>query len=199
MYKAVKIGNNYSLPKEVIRKYYKYVYEPFVQPVLTSNGVAGGDNFAAFASGEWNTNTPAWKAFDGVKDDLFNAWIARTYSPAWLGCYNPMPLNLYGVYFTNTYECPTAGIIQVSNDGVTWTDAQSYTNSNTTLGATWYVQLAAPVTNVKYVRNYITEPVGGIPRIAEMELDATERTVTEGTSSDYDFYKDVDVYKAIEQ
>lgn len=186
--------DEYTLPQKTERNYYKYVYEPFVQPVLTANGVAGGSNFAAFATSEFSTAYQAWHAFDGEKGSSSTPWIGNGTNVG-LGCYNPNPLTVSGIYITNNYNVPTAGSVQTSTDGVTWTDVQSFTNSTTTVGATWYIELSTPITNVQYIRLFITSP--STPRVAEMELNATERTVTEGTSSDYDFYKDIDKYYAM--
>lgn len=187
-----------QLHKGTIRKYYKY--QAWIQPILTSNGTMGGGSFACTSSTA-ESSYPAWKAFDGDKVTNTSRWGATSSSvPQWLSFYNPTKIMVTNIAITqrsNTTDHLTSGIIQVSDDNINWIDIKNWTNNNSTAGATWDIDLSDNINSYKYYRIYITGYSHSSGTwVSIVEATITAFTITEGTSSDYDYYEDVEVLQA---
>ena len=151
------------------------VETPFVQPVLTSNGTAGGDSFAVWADNEGEY--PAWRAFDGGATPW---WSHRT--NGMIGFYNPFPLKLEKLSVVNnaTTNITTiaSGDIYGSNDGTTWTKLAHFTNSNQVGSAKWDI-LVNSNTAYKYHKLQATSIIGhpsytNYTIIQELTIKATQ-------------------------
>lgn len=202
--KAFNISNSYKMLSGIERKYFKYSYSTFVQPALTSDGRLGGDGFAIEGSDYWSGNPP-WQAFD--QSASYTAWVPyaryNDTNPEYVIMYNLKPLNVTSITVKNGSSNDTAwvsGDIQYSNDGVTWTNGISWTNSNQTGGVTWTIDLSSNTNYYNYYKINISEwkhRSTYARSVEEITLTATERSIVSGTASDYDFYLDLDTYKAV--
>lgn len=186
--KAYKSGNTYKLVKGTIRKYYKYVSDAWTQPVMTSNGSLGGSEFAVEQSPNTNTSTYVMFTQNGnYLCPLNNSFIL----------YHPFGLNITSFYRTtsSTYYVSWMDTfyISFSNDGENWSPETAVS-----------VSYAATTTTIfdyegyyKYTKIRPYHTGAGAPyAIGKVTITATALTVQEATSSDYDFYKDIDEYKA---
>ena len=190
-YKDVEI---YDAQKKTVRHYYKYQYSSWTRPNLTSDGTLGGDSFAC-AGG----NANPYLAFDGNTSTYLqiytNAETTKT-----LYFYNPNPLKITSLTFsyysgTQIQEATIYG----SNDYSNWDEIISYTN-NANPNTVTFPNNTLPY---KYYKLYVIKAAGSagylgyiLSDINEITFVAQERTAVESTSSDYDFYVDVDEYKA---
>lgn len=201
--KTVKDGNLYKAVKQVERFYWKReeTEQSWTQPVLSANGTIGGDSFACVASGE-KSSYYAWKAFNNNTSDYWHIDSV----PSWIEWYNPNPLKITKVVFTtgehvdigNRYAVKNYKI-QASDDGNSWVDI--YTGTNSSTGTR--VSVTANISNnnfYKYWRIYVSSiNAGNGAEIWEVSVTATQlqETITPGTAEDYDFYTDEDVYKGV--
>lgn len=185
--------------KEIIRKYYKYQYNDFVQPVLTSDGVIGGDRFAVTMSQVADAYYP-YLAFDGKADTYLRTGYVQ---PQWVLMYNPNPLNISKIEYIHNDNnfWATSLDIQASVDGSnnSWITLLSLTGLKLQ-NYTWDINTKGKY--YKYYRLYIksasrtdTQYSPRPAQISELKLTAQEQTVVESSESDYDFYKDIDIYK----
>ena len=173
--------------KETERKYYKYQYQEFVQPVLTSNGTLGGDSFAVAG----NTNT--YNAFDGATSGAYATGATNNT----VIVYNPNPICLTNVYFNaysylhNVYglqEVLCADTLDGEREVVfsqsisDFTAERNYSFPNNTRYAKYWFITYASVGNGGYA-------------IYEYQLTGTEQITVEATKDDHVFYKDIDIYK----
>ena len=176
------------------RKYYKYVYEDFEQPILTSNGTMGGSNFACNQSSAYETYY-AYLALSGSG----SFWHSAESIPAWISWYNPNPLKITNLYFEvgngSSYpDLPKEYYIQGSNDNINWTTVYSATNTTTsTIPLPINIDLSSITNNTfKYWRYYVSSVLGrSFGNMRNMKITAKEKKVIEGTAEDYDYYEDV--------
>ena len=167
--------------------YYKYVYQDWTQPVLTENGVLGGDSFACDQS-TVRGNYYAYQAFDNMGSTTM--WHSTNSIPAWISWYNPTPLKITNVNVTNRSSdgsYPKAYQLQYSDDNSTWTTTVS---GNGTGGdsVSWDIPVTLD-TYHKYWRLYVISASGsnsGYVSIGEIVITAQERLTVVGTESDYD-------------
>ena len=178
------------------RKYYKYDYDTFTPPPLTAdtNGAMGGSRFGVEASATYGTNY-AWQVFDRAD----TGWTSTTI-PCTLDIYNPNPINITNIHVQNStivnYGIKT-GYISVSDDGTTWTQITTYSNTVNTAKGEWDISLSSNTEYHKYYRIGVSTQITSFIGIGELTLTSTERTIIDGTSSDYDFYVDEPVYRVI--
>lgn len=196
--------------KRTVRKYYKYqtVESSWTQPVLSANGTLGGDSFACSPSSteEYLNWYPAWKAFDNTNS---TAWSCVG-STGHMIFYNPAALKVSSIKITNPtnnsgilnfHSVATAGNIQASNDSTNWIQIATYTNSSTTSGQTWTINVNSS-NFYKYYKIEITSSSNNNNTcLAEVAITATKGgiTIIEGTSFDYDFYEDEEAYLALKK
>jgi hypothetical protein len=142
VYKEAVAGSRYGYPdfyNKCLEEYNESVGERWVQPVLTANGVLGGNTFAVSANGE-ASNTPAYKMFD---NDNSTYWYGATNGKGYVTLYNPTPLNIVNLKITNSQwveDNIATGEILVSNNGTDWAKILTFTG-NTASNATWEIDL----------------------------------------------------------
>lgn len=195
----------YKFPIKVERKYYKYVESEFVQPVLTENGILGGNSFACTASSAIPDNDPAnrrgpvYFAFNGT--NTF-AWHSERGFPQWIEFYNPVPLIITNIQITN-WSYPnstgmTGGRVEASNNNYDWDILTNFTNSNTAQNGVWNIVLSSNNNAYKYYRIVCTSSnYNNYSVIGEISISAKEKNIVESNISNYDFFKDITKYYAI--
>jgi len=195
--------------REIVRKYYKYIYESWTQPVLTSNGEMGSDTpacsvtYGSCRDGSTNTSL-AYCAFDRNSSTRITMWSGSTTTPQTITFYNPEPIKFENMVITfgaNAYAIwrMQSGYLKGSNDGTNWEQITSFTqNASATLTLTGsnahYKYFALTGTLLTQVTNSIDAD------IVEIEFINSEQvTVVESTQQDYDFYKDIPIYKIVKE
>lgn len=185
--------------KETIRKYYKYQYNDWVQPILTANGTMDENSFAVAASTS-ESSYPPYKAFDKITSSRWGATSSTV--PQWISWYNPKPLKITDIAIANRSDTPNhlaSGIIQACDDNVSWVNIKEWTNDVSERGAVWNIDLSNNVKSYKYYRLYISKyNISGdttYVSIPELTITAQEQAIVESSESDYDFYEDIDIYK----
>ena len=183
-----------KLIKDKIRKYYKYVTitTSWTQPTLSSNGTLGGDSFAVATSDNSNT---AYYAINGTG----SGWINNNVNSYYI-FYNPIPLCVTQITFSGLYAYMSIYIksfdLYGSNDNNSWTLIQSF-SGGTEAAKTYIVNNS---NSYKYYKIMATD-INYYAAIVDLYITADEQitTIEEATSSDYDFYEDVDVYEAVKE
>lgn len=186
----------YKVIKQTTRKYYK----TWAQPVLSSNGTMGGNSFAVEgAAYDGNTTeVPAYGCFDNGNKEW---WCSSNHN--YYEVYNPEPLCITNFQITYVSNFGTWNFallsctIKGSNDGSTWTTVKTFSNLTGSAGSTVNLSVSE---NSNFYKYYMIDDIVCInapsgysfgPRISEMVLTAT----AEGSSSDYDYYEDINEYK----
>ena len=136
-------SGSYSAFVDYLADKYGSTEVAWTQPVLTSNGTLGGDSFAVYASNSYNGTTyPIYKSFDG---DSSTIWYDSSV-PVDVIFYNPKPLKVTNIQCQNRTDANnyafTAGTVYGSNDNITYTQIDTFTNSDTTQGSTWDIDLS---------------------------------------------------------
>jgi hypothetical protein len=124
-----------------------YLLIPFVQPVLSADGTKGGDKFACYSSGVYNSNY-AYYAFDS---NTTNYWSSLgTGTSNWLGWYNPDPLTIFNVDFRQSTGTSVASGLKIlsSYDGNAWNNEAQITDAV----AGWNSILVSSQTRAMYWR-----------------------------------------------
>ena len=154
---------------------------PFEQPVLSANGTLGGDSFAVSANTEFNSSYQAWKAFDGDPSTDFAE--LGTPNPSSLTFYNPEPLKVTQLVLTNrttaTADTFLTGSIECSDDGITWNELTTYTNSNPIMGGSWSIDLSSNTGFHKYYRIVGVSFVGDNCGFSNVAITATYQVSAE--------------------
>ena len=182
-------------PNEIERKYYKYIYNSWTQPVLSSNGIIGGNSFAVTASSYYDSPRQPFNAFDGQNAAESNCWHAASGFPQWLEWYSPEPLKYSNIKIlnrTNNGNAIKDYQIQISDDGNNWETILTGTNTVSDAASEWNINLSSIQPITKYMRIYITTGYdSNYVVIGEVTITAQQQSTTGGTSSDYDFYEDI--------
>ena len=140
-------------------------YRTWVQPVLTSNGIMGGSDFACSASTERGTgnNWKAWRVFDGSNSDSAkDCWHSLDNDiPGFLSWYTSKPIKIKDITLINrpgrTVDAPASVEnfeIQYSDDNSKWFTVLSGKNPIGLLLSSNFVVNASTAHN--YWRIYIT-------------------------------------------
>ena len=193
----------YKLVKKDERKYYKYSYESWEQPLLSENGIMGRSKFAVDQSSYLGTNVLAWKAFDADNTNSSDCWHSANGHPAWIGWYNPNPLKITSIQVRNrnsdgsyikTYN------LSYSDNGTTYTDIITGATSPSQ-SAFAYWTITVPETDAhKYWRLVCTASSGSnsaYTAIQTITITATQYMPVESDETDYDYYEDVTSYKLV--
>lgn len=134
--------------------------ETFVQPVLTSDGIVGGDDFACEASSVLPGQSggfihgSAYYAFDG---DANTAWHSTDVSASnSITFYSPYLLKATNIQITNwAYTGGNTGMktgtVEASNDNSTWVQLATFNNSTLTPSAIWDISLSS---NTEFYQYY---------------------------------------------
>lgn len=161
-------NNFYVVPIKNESDIIETITTSWTQPILSSNGTIGGDDYACTCSSNEN-NFQAYKAFD---NNLTTQWGAISSStPQSLTFYSPEALKLLSVYldFKSETEVWASGEIQGSNDNNTWTTLTTF-NDNTDVVITLPIETE---NYYQYIRFYGTSHGGtGWGKIQEMKLSA---------------------------
>lgn len=175
---------------KIVRKYYKYVYNPWVRPNLSDFGVLGGDSFAC-AGGSYSL----WHIFDGV-DNYGQLWSTNEDTRT-LTIYNPKPIQINSVSWTNKYSTYLGEVTwSGSNDGVNYTTIITFSNMSSAASQTKTFPANSGYYKYFKMRVNVFHDYGDID---EMTFNATVQNIVESTVSDYDFYEDVDDYKVFKE
>lgn len=192
----------HKVVKETTRKYYKYVDQVWTNPIMTAQIEPGGTEFAAFMDSTYSTRY-AYHMFDEQSSGAGTGYIAQTKGtlPHFLGFYNPNPVRITNITFiwykaTSGYYSPKNGQLEASNDGINYTSLEAFSYSTMPQS----ISFTFPSNDYyKYYRIYGTD--GGVASTyacAECSASGYARTgIEEATEQDYDFYEDIEVYKAI--
>ena len=154
VYKEAIAGERYGYPDFYNKCLEEYQNSTDVglswqQPILTSNGIMGGDSFAVEASYEY-TNQPAWKAFDGADDTSYGSNTNNT--PFWVTFYEPTSLKVSSLKLLNRTDVATTNAnieIQACDDNKTWETLTSLTQTIAANGA-----IEIPVNSTNYYKYY---------------------------------------------
>jgi hypothetical protein len=147
---------------DYIAELYSETLTDWTQPVLTSNGTMGGSNFAVSSNIAQYTGNDVWRAFNGMTSggNYFHSQSGT--KTGYIDIFNPVPIKItnFKIYNQNgsANRASSSGIIYGSNDGTSWTQLKTYTNSVQTAGGTWNIDLSA---NENYYRYYRMESTAG--------------------------------------
>lgn len=126
---------------------------PWTQPILTENGVLGGESFAVAASDVYSAdgdNYQPYRMFDG---DVSTSWQSNgtTASSTYFTFYNPTPLKVTKITWSGTpkYGTITAGRVFGSNNNTDWTELATFSGGTTTGGT---MDLSSNTNYYKYYR-----------------------------------------------
>lgn len=174
-------------------KYYKYNPVAWSPPVLTSDGVLGGDQFAVEASYVSSSNY-AYKAMD-ANDSTF--WQCGTNASGHsFTFYSPVPIRVTGLFFT-FYDDSKYGIrrgtFYASNDNINWVELKSFTE---------YTTQWASFDKIGYYKYYKIAILqggtyNGYVDLKELEIVATQGVEIESTKDDYDIVKTEDSFYSL--
>jgi hypothetical protein len=166
-------------------KYYKYTYENWTQPVMSSNYQNGIKLTYANMS-----SSNIYTLFNGVSNSDYITPTSTTSYNSYVNIAFDYPIKLSNIKINSytksnvTYTFGACKIVVTTRDGQEITvsttklpDSQAWTNTN------------FPVDNliIKNLRIYATSGGNPHPRIGEITLTAQKQTVVETTSSDYDY------------
>lgn len=144
----------------------------FVRPNLTADGTIGGDAFAVWSSGTYSTSASrqAWRAVDGNTSNSYY-WYSKNETNPIYEFYNPVAIKLASLTFgwTNTSYCAKSFVLEVSNDGSSWTSLGSF-NLTVAVSATATINCN---TAYKYYRMTFTKQ-GTYLRLKELTMSATK-------------------------
>lgn len=170
------------------RKYYKYTYSNFVQPVLTSN--FSDPSFIVTGT----SDTSNWKLYDGSTSTGYTKYSAgnRPAFTSYISLDKPTCFTGFTVEQRKDNEDNKKGhyyILSYSDDGINYTDI-----INTGLKSA--NQFTETFENNVYCRYYkfYASPKGGYDNdeinVKEFSFTGTVRDTIESDESDYDFYID---------
>ena len=151
---------------------------PFKQPIISSDGVIGGDTFACASSGTISSSYTAHGAFDGSASTP--GWAADTNNSGWLEFYNPVPIKVTQLSIMNNYEGIGYNVITAGNvqayDGNDWVTLASFTNSSVNNSAIWHIDLSSNTAyyNIYRVGCTATSNRDYPPCITELYITATQ-------------------------
>ena len=170
------------------RKYYKYTYSNFVQPVLTSN--VSDPSFIVTGT----SDTSNWKLYDGSTSTGYTKYSAgsRPAFTSYISLDKPTCFTGFTVEQRKDNDDNRLGhyyILSYSDDGINYTDI-----INTGLkSANQFTQTFENDVYCRYYKFYAS-PKGGSNNdeinVKEFSFTGTVRDAVESTESDYDFYID---------
>lgn len=185
-------GNQYTVltPNENIEgtiKYYKYSYQPFTRPNMTSNIAIGGNEFGVESDIPMLDGNAVYKGFDADMSSYFHSEPDKTVG--YFTFYNPNPLKVTSLTFTQQSgylnRSTSGGTVYGSNDNVNWTKITDFTHSKRLL--TWSLDLSMNTEYYKYYKVYSKGVLNGSYYVfADCAITAEEKIITEGTPDDYD-------------
>ena len=196
VYKEAVAGSRYGYPdfyNKCVEEYAEateMVGIPWVQPILTDDGVWGGSSFAVSASSYYDDKSKTWYAFDGNTTDT-NKWFSAKTGEKWIAFYNPKALNVTSLtvynHITNTYYL-TSGSVQASTDGDDWVTLTTFTQSART--DSFEINLTSNKNYYKYYRlaNLTSNGSGGEVWVRELKITATQKSDIRKNPNGHLFY-----------
>lgn len=166
---------------------------PFVQPVLTSNGVMGADDFAVEVSSANAAGIGAYAMFNGTNTNDSDCWHSNQESNSWLTFFSKIPINVTNLQITNRNSASqyvwaiAGGSILASNDNSEWTTITEFTNTVTTANTDWNIDLSSNTNYYKYYRIQANN-VNTYVSIGKINVIATEKSVLYKNSNGHVFY-----------
>ena len=192
-YAVARFGKRYYkngvfVPEESITdwghlEYFKYDYQDWTQPKLTSDTSYGTVTASSYRS---SSQTP-YRALDGVKSgggDVALGWIIKE-SSGWWKWELPVKLSISSIKYYNTYASASSSVTGqfFLDEGVT-----PLTDSFSTSSSSWASYVLPSVntspTNVIYFKKTAGNDFSGI---GEIEVTAREQISVPGTEDDYDY------------
>ncbi len=189
---TLKAGSKVYIPNGWTEyTYYKCTTTSWTQPTLSADGTVGGTSYACRCKA-YLTNYPAYKAFDSDKTSTI--WASTTNAvDNWIEFYSPVELIVSKVSVTNRKEdIPgTFGTVtlQGSLNGTDYYDLARYTNTNSSVSATWSFNTSVQ-RPAKYLRLYANSQYGSNGDIVVANISFTAQQVTatvESTADDYTY------------
>lgn len=154
-------------------------FKPFVMPVLTSNGVLGGNvpamaSYSAYNAGWGAAYTVTDRKNIDFPDNFLSNGIPTLATPQWITFYNPKPILVTGILCTNCFYAAyvrgaKSGSILLSNDNVSWNNCGTINNANDIASSTWLTPVK-PNNMYKYIRFNITDSYDQNAGVAVAEL-----------------------------
>lgn len=186
----------YSITKRH-RDYYKYIYQDWTQPVLTTNGVMGGNSFAVSTNVAQYSGSSAYHLFDNSSATNFHSNKGTT--TGHIDLYNPKPLIITNIVMNNqtgnANRASSAGTVYGSDNGSSWEKIKEYTNSVQDGSASWSIDLSSNKKGYNYYRIESTSGgSGGYWVIGGLNITAQEREKIGGTAESADYYVDTNKY-----
>lgn len=174
-----------------MRHYWKYVYETWVQPVLTSNTSYG---YVHSEDGEQD----GWYMYDGTTNNDFNTYT----KPNLLMWDLPDDIKVTAVDFYNCWSGgnQTTRQIKLYADNDRLKPLTDVINVNGGSRALTHIDI--PVENQQFSKHFSVDFVASNYQIVGSSLTnitAQKRTAVEATPDDYDFYTDDDVITCIKR
>ena len=161
------------------------VQTDFTSPVMTSNGVLGGDSFAIAG------NTGSTTIYSITTPNGYSMWGVEHITT--LTFYNPLPMQINKVTWSNpgAYGSVVSGVkgwgVYESKDNVTWEHIGDYYSTNTAVSA--WTSINFPATNSKYFRLVWLGAVGSNGGYSNAYNLALHGTVTSTSVSDSSIVK----------
>lgn len=212
---CVSLGSTTASILKPTRKYYKYVDTPWTQPIVTassstSTSIITQGHTIYSCWGVRNSGYALSNCFDGSTTGTAGCPIEMSSAEYdWIQIFNHEPIkaseiNIYWHSPGSNLTQTSTVIIEASSDGTNWTTLSSGTTS-TSARITDIVKHTVDLSNNTNLYNYYrvenTTPYTSNYRycwyVVELQITATQKTIVECTSSDYDFYEDVNAYMAI--
>lgn len=195
-----KTNAKVSLPYLTTRKYYKYRNISWTPPILT--GPSTADFIVSTDVRQYTIGTyEAWKLFDGNASTLFHS--ASGFRTGHIEWWSKYPLNITNLHIKNqssyANRASAGGRIMGSNDGDIWETVKTFTNDVQAANAEWDIDMSNNNKYYSYYRFYNDTPGPDTSywTMAEIQITASAKEIINGTSSSYDFYKDINDFKAI--
>ncbi len=179
----------------VIRRYYKYQENDFIQPILGENGILGGDFFAVAANGEYDSSTVCWKAFD---NNSSTKWAAPSHTfpdnEAYIIMYNPLPIKVMSFDIQNSFtsgEVVTKLSILASNDNKQWLDISEPITIQDTTALNWNKIKLQNDNYYKYYKINLLEDVQATtPSFTNIKINGLVKNAIISDKNDFDFFRD---------
>lgn len=210
---CVSLGSTTASILKPTRKYYKYIDTPWTQPIVTASSstatsITTQGHTIYSCGGVRASGYPLSYLFDGSTAGSGCPIETASTGYVWTQVYNPNPIKASNIkiYWNAPGSAAiTATVtIEASNDGENWTTLSSGTASPGAGFANIIEHNVSLSTNTNFYKYY--KIINTTPYLAsghaywyvrEIEITAAQKTIVEGTSSDYDFYEDIVIYQAI--
>lgn len=163
------IWKNSLLYWEAEYKAYGGVETSWTQPTLSANGTVGSSDFAVY-SNNINGSYQPYYSFDNNSSTTCSIYIG-----GYLLIYNSSPIKVSSILITNWSDSFAYGwTLYGSNDNSTYTTLASGTNSNTTSGGTWSMDISSGSRGYyKYYKIVVSSGSGSTYAFKEVDLTAT--------------------------